>query len=629
MANISAFLSNIKTAIYGEDVRDSIHDAIKAINDDASAVISSAQSTIDSYVRSIEIYDYVDTLPAKGSEQKIYAVQDTLEFEDAWNRTYNSTFYPYNGIELLPIYLAIPQSRQIVAQAIGGNDYQRWMPHTLTSQSSYNNLGHAGHLGGMIFAINSYEPDEVDIANPKYAMYTLDIVAGQYNDGRTEMISTQLTDILIPATSQIIRLVNKDDYWILEFNNLNFIPNAISKSDSNIRCQYVYIGLNEFIYDETNQIWAYNHSYRYPNAIKYSQLYNSDVNNPVILFGDNGLVSVSIKSDDSPTGTYNGLVGWIDSNLIDSIYYMSGYENGDLSVTKIDKDIDIDFIPAVSSGTGYSKLNIHYNLTNPYQIIIDSTYSGRLYLWNEQLKHYIALKAEAEVSSDSMIYQFIETPSEKHIYPSDIIKWRILAQNWAYLSTKGIVSTYHHYGRSIVYYLSDATYNSSTDIATFKYVGFDNETLKLINISLNCDTGNWTVESSSSMTVLSTNSEAVVAGNGIELTKTASQLTIGMDTDYIPTGYTATLLTSGWTSTSGTYTQTLTIAGANIDTSEAYAIHVAPTANSRTEWINCQVACAEANGTSYTFVATSQPSSNLDIYVTIQKINGQTVITQS
>jgi len=48
LAGISTYLNKIMSAVYGEEVRGSIHDAIKAMNDESSAAVSYAKTAKDS-----------------------------------------------------------------------------------------------------------------------------------------------------------------------------------------------------------------------------------------------------------------------------------------------------------------------------------------------------------------------------------------------------------------------------------------------------------------------------------------------------------------------------------------------------------------------------------------------------
>lgn len=45
MANIDTYLADIMSAVYGETVRSSIHDAIEAINDDVHDFVRGAMDT--------------------------------------------------------------------------------------------------------------------------------------------------------------------------------------------------------------------------------------------------------------------------------------------------------------------------------------------------------------------------------------------------------------------------------------------------------------------------------------------------------------------------------------------------------------------------------------------------------
>ena len=51
MAAIDSYLAEIKTAVYGEDVRSSIYNSISAINDDVSSVMTTAKNTINNYIK--------------------------------------------------------------------------------------------------------------------------------------------------------------------------------------------------------------------------------------------------------------------------------------------------------------------------------------------------------------------------------------------------------------------------------------------------------------------------------------------------------------------------------------------------------------------------------------------------
>ena len=77
MADIGSFLDVIRGAVYGEEVRNSIINALSAMNTINDQVSSSTQAQVDTYLSRFEAYAHVSQLPETGDEQKIYAVAQT------------------------------------------------------------------------------------------------------------------------------------------------------------------------------------------------------------------------------------------------------------------------------------------------------------------------------------------------------------------------------------------------------------------------------------------------------------------------------------------------------------------------------------------------------------------------
>lgn len=75
MADISSFLKKIKEAIYGEEVRGSIHDALAAMNEESSSAMEFAATAKDSAAASAE--------KAKGAEERVKAVKNEVEIAGA------------------------------------------------------------------------------------------------------------------------------------------------------------------------------------------------------------------------------------------------------------------------------------------------------------------------------------------------------------------------------------------------------------------------------------------------------------------------------------------------------------------------------------------------------------------
>lgn len=633
MANIDGYLSQIKTAVYGEDVRDSIYNAISAINNDTSSIMSTAKESIDNYIQGLEIYAYVDELPPVGNEQKIYAVQDSLEFENYWNNQYNHTLYPYNGLKYLPVYMSKENSADVSYEdilRIGETNLDRWKPKTLASYSEWSSTGNAGLIGGFIFKINSYEADQANITTPEFALYTVNIVAADTNsDNPTN--TTIIEDVIIPGYSSSAGVLYCEDNWWLwtAFTNM---PDCRSKADTSKRFCYAWVGFNEYIYNPNNMIFEYNRSYR-SGPFNVGRLTN------VCPLKLDDILSVAIDKEFESSGTYMGLVGIVHSRTPDDYCYMN-----DSRITRGNVDISFGAYKAdtISGGVNpigiISGLTINCNLTTPLQKIIDATYAGQLYLWNSQLNHYIALKSEAEVTTDNFLYQFIVTPDGKHKYPSDVNKWKELAENWIYLSSKGIVSTFKDWGASAALaavstlYLVNASGPDGSDHATFKYFGLtkesQNKLMVIVTVTLNCTTGTWAYDFEYTQL---TSVDNILAGSGLSKTVSSGNVTLSIDEEYIPTGYTATIPANNWHSVAAsTYATGITIANVSLDSSKNYLINVTAASSSRTDWLNNQVACSGTTGTNtFSFIATSEPQSDIDIYVTIQRINGSTVITQS
>lgn len=79
MANISQFLVAIKNAVYGEEVRNSIHDAIEAMNDENNGVVQDIEEAISTDIKSF-IEDYLSrTIDQEAIEQSVSGL-----INDSW-----------------------------------------------------------------------------------------------------------------------------------------------------------------------------------------------------------------------------------------------------------------------------------------------------------------------------------------------------------------------------------------------------------------------------------------------------------------------------------------------------------------------------------------------------------------
>lgn len=141
MANIGPLLQQIANGVYGEDVRDAIHDAIEAINNDlpnttniTQEVISAREPIEDfsiagSLSRRLEIdYDhlkeYTDEKSAPGEAAKIQINNATTGYsslKDRLDTEYNSLNSKYNRIKDQEIIFEDLGKTGHVVLRLGGN----------------------------------------------------------------------------------------------------------------------------------------------------------------------------------------------------------------------------------------------------------------------------------------------------------------------------------------------------------------------------------------------------------------------------------------------------------------------------------------------------------------------------
>ena len=101
MATIDQYLSDVKSAIYGEDVRDSIVNAIKAIDTENQTLRSSVNASVQNTLENYQIYELVETLPAVGNQNKIYAQMD-LETIDSDSNNSTSEQSVWESLQSAP-----------------------------------------------------------------------------------------------------------------------------------------------------------------------------------------------------------------------------------------------------------------------------------------------------------------------------------------------------------------------------------------------------------------------------------------------------------------------------------------------------------------------------------------------
>lgn len=101
MATIDQYLSDVKSAIYGEDVRDSIVNAIKAIDTENQTLRSSVNASVQNTLANHQVYELVETLPEVGNQNKIYAQMD-LETIDSDSNNSTSEQLVWESLQSTP-----------------------------------------------------------------------------------------------------------------------------------------------------------------------------------------------------------------------------------------------------------------------------------------------------------------------------------------------------------------------------------------------------------------------------------------------------------------------------------------------------------------------------------------------
>lgn len=78
MANIDPYISELKSAIYGEEVRNSIINSLKAMNTQNDTLETDVKNTTQNTLDNFRVYEQVNDLPAVGNPQLIYCVSDIV-----------------------------------------------------------------------------------------------------------------------------------------------------------------------------------------------------------------------------------------------------------------------------------------------------------------------------------------------------------------------------------------------------------------------------------------------------------------------------------------------------------------------------------------------------------------------
>ena len=119
MANIDTELNAIKTAIYGKDVRDSIHDAIEKINEEVEA----ADETMEEFVQgNLDTSLESTTLPAQGKAVGDAIANIHIDVDDTLTEAGEAADAKKTGDEISGLKNAIVSYLEQIRDALEGGD---------------------------------------------------------------------------------------------------------------------------------------------------------------------------------------------------------------------------------------------------------------------------------------------------------------------------------------------------------------------------------------------------------------------------------------------------------------------------------------------------------------------------
>lgn len=358
MATIEQKLSDIRSAVYGEDVRNSIANAIEVINNENGTLRSSVSASVQNTLENFQPYEFVETLPATGKSNKIYALLD-LDYIDS-----DST----------------------------NSEYSEW-----------SSLQTAPYIQASITP-GCYEDDDANAVKPVMARYYLLNAQVSHQSGYQSLKSLTFENRELTATNRIGESITSIVTAIASgsFAPSNNIPNNVNTL-SGIGLS---LGFKEFIYDSDDRLWK-------DNGTKTVTLANitatrtsltefkfniSKVNDDIRL----GAIVFMQKQDSS----FPEDIGWI------SVYY-NGYR-ADVTlevyeaIGKLCKTANDQYgYNTASHSVGHvisQKSSVGVALYGPgtsigavggepvkWQIAIPGTSTATMYIWSESLQGFIRL----------------------------------------------------------------------------------------------------------------------------------------------------------------------------------------------------------------------------------------------
>lgn len=146
MINIAQALINIKNAYYGNEVRNSIHDAIYLINEKAESAVSNAEGSKESAKA------YAELSASRANESKDHADQSSVYAEESKQYSIQSSSKASDALESAQ---SAANSYQMIQDALA-NDVPNFEYNIETGHLFYTGafLLHVNEAGHLIWSVN-------------------------------------------------------------------------------------------------------------------------------------------------------------------------------------------------------------------------------------------------------------------------------------------------------------------------------------------------------------------------------------------------------------------------------------------------------------------------------------------
>lgn len=400
MANIDPYLSEIKSAIYGEDVRNSIVEGLKAMNTQNNTLETDVKTTTKNTLDNLRVYKQVNELPLVGDPQLIYCLSDIVTTDS---------------------------DSEVCGDDPSSTGAQKWDADQHTSYFT-NSTARIGVEG-------LYDYIDEDITKPVMARYYISGTPkvhytnpdNPYAEGDYPLYSLTLSTITIPYEFK-----DRQNYTISgnvtalvvvegEFEGLH--------PDNRGGTGRIELQLDEFIYDAATKEWKYNRTlsktleYRnisniyasrgnYSRYINYHE-YTSNINItrilaigalPIQAYTNEGYIKISGSTFANPM-LYVATFESQCARLVTDQYGYDTYNHSKRNIVEVHSEgvyenppgtVAYDMALAIYDDESSSRdFPIAPNI---WKVIISSSDRAYMYIWNQALERYIELVGGSRLS---------------------------------------------------------------------------------------------------------------------------------------------------------------------------------------------------------------------------------------